>query len=325
MTTKGEATRSGPAKGERSATLQERVAARIDSLTATERRVARYLADHPQEAAFASAEELGRVTGTSDASVVRTAKALGFDGLPELKRSLRDRLEKLLTPASRLRNALSTLGPGPEHALAATLADRAHLIDDIGRIIDPAAFREAARLVAGAHETVFCGVAGLVIADYAAFRLNRLGRRARSITDSNAVLVDKLLPLGADDVVVALAPHDMARQTRVVLEHTRRVGAKSILVTETLGEALRGHADITLSVPFGVGDQYGGQIATLVVLESLTVAVAAEDEERSLKAFRLMTELRGQLAGETEPGPGNSPRRRRFSDAGSAARGSDGN
>lgn len=323
MATKGGATPSGPSKGERSATLQERVAARIDSLTATEQRVARYLANHPQEAAFASAEELGRVTGTSDASVVRTAKALGFDGLPELKRSLRDRLEKLLTPASRLSNTLSALGSGPEHALTATLADRVQLIDDIGRIIDPAAFREAVLLVAGAHETVFCGVAGLVMADYAAFRLNRLGRRARSITDSNAVLVDKLLPLGGDDVVVALAPHRMARETRVVLEHTRRVGAKSILVTETLGEALRGQADITLSVPFGIGDQYGGQVATLVVLESLTVAVAAEDEERSLKAFTLMNELRGQLAGEPGPGPENPTRRRRSN--GSKVRGSDAN
>lgn len=311
MATKGGAAHSGPSEGERSATLQERVAARIDSLTATEQRIARYLADHPQEAAFASAEELGRFTGTSDASVVRTAKALGFDGLPELKRSLRDRLEKLLTPASRLRNTLSNLGPGPENALAATLADRVHLIDDISRIIDPAAFRDAVRVVAGAHETVFCGVAGLVIAEHAAFRLNRLGRRARTITDSNAVLVDKLLPLGPDDVVVALAPHRMARETRIVLDHTRRVGAKSVLVTETLGEALRGHADITLSVPFGIGDQYGGQIATLVVLESLTVAVAAEDEERSLKAFTLMTELRAQFAGEPESGPESSTRRRR--------------
>jgi DNA-binding MurR/RpiR family transcriptional regulator len=81
--------------GQQSSTLQERVAARFDSLTATERRVARYLADHPQEAAFASAEELGRATGTSDASVVRTAKALGFDGLPGLKRSLQSHIETL--------------------------------------------------------------------------------------------------------------------------------------------------------------------------------------------------------------------------------------
>lgn len=78
--------------------LQERVAARIGTLTATERRVAEYLSTHPQEAAFSSAEELGRATGTSDASVVRTAKALGFDGLPGLKRSLQGHLQSLLTP-----------------------------------------------------------------------------------------------------------------------------------------------------------------------------------------------------------------------------------
>jgi DNA-binding MurR/RpiR family transcriptional regulator len=279
----------------RTATLQERVAARFDSLTVTERRVARYLADHPQETAFASAEELGRATGTSDASVVRTAKALGFEGLPELKRSLQGRLEALLTPANRLHNTLAATGDGPESVLAATLADRAELIDDVERMIDPAAFRDMVDLITAAHETLVCGIAGLIIADYVAVRLTRLGRRARSVTEAGVRLVDKLLPLGADDVVLAIAPNRLIRETRVVLDYAHSVGAKVILLTETLGEALRDHADVVLSIPFGHQDTYGGQTAPLVVLEAMTMAVAARDQDRSMKAITTMNELRRQL------------------------------
>ena len=63
-------------------TLEERVAARTDSLSAAERKVAHYLAAQPDKAAFASAAELGRLTETSDATVIRTIKSLGYDGLP---------------------------------------------------------------------------------------------------------------------------------------------------------------------------------------------------------------------------------------------------
>jgi DNA-binding MurR/RpiR family transcriptional regulator len=297
--------------GGRPATLQERVAARIDALTATEQRVARFLADHPQQAMFASAEELGRFTGTSDASVVRTAKALGFDGLPELKRSLQVRLGELMTPANRLHNTLSSMGSGPEQVLAAMIADRIHLIEDIGRVIDPAAFTRAVRLIVDARETLVCGIAGLVLAEYAAIRLTRLGRRARFVTDSGEQLVNHLLPLDRHDVLVAIAPNRLAREMRIVLDYAHGVGAKVVLLTETLGEALRDHTDVTLSVPFGVVDRYGGQVTTLVLLEALTVAVAAADEERSLKAITTMNELRRQLESGTEIEPDTTSRRRR--------------
>jgi DNA-binding MurR/RpiR family transcriptional regulator len=287
--------------GQQSSTLQERVAARLDSLTVTERRVARYLADHPQEAAFSSAEELGRATGTSDASVVRTAKALGFDGLPGLKRSLQSQLEALLTPANRLHNTIAAAGNSPESLLAATLHDRAELIGDIERVLDPAEFRKAVELIAGAHETLVCGIAGLVMAEHAATRLTRIGYRARFVTDSGVRLVDWLLPLGPDDVVLAIAQNRLAREMRVVLDYAHSVGAKVILLTETLREALREHADVVLAAPLGRAGTYGGQTTSLVILEALSMAVAAQDEERSLKAFHTMNRLRRELEGDDRP------------------------
>jgi DNA-binding MurR/RpiR family transcriptional regulator len=287
--------------GQQPSTLQDRVAARLDSLTVTERRVARYLVDHPQETAFSSAEELGRATGTSDASVVRTAKALGFDGLPGLKRSLQAQLEALLTPANRLHNTIAKAGSSPEALLAATLTDRVDLINDIERMLDPEEFRKAVELIAGAHETLVCGIAGLVMAEHAAIRLTRIGCRARFVSDSGIRLVDWLLPLGPDDVVLAIAHNRLAREMRVVLDYAHSVGTKVILLTETLGEALREYSDVILSAPQGRGGTYGGQTTTLVILEALSMAVAARDEERSLRAFQTMNRLRHELEGDDYP------------------------
>jgi DNA-binding MurR/RpiR family transcriptional regulator len=302
-------------------TLQERVAARIGSLTATERRIAEYLSEHPQEAAFSSAEELGRATGTSDASVVRTAKALGFDGLPGLKRSLQGHLESLLTPARRLSKSLKTLGDGPEAVLSATLRDHIERLQAAERTVDPAEFRRAAELIHNARETVICGFAGLDgVSEYTATHLVRIGHRARAASDTGYRLADRLLMLGPEDVVISVAHNRIDRETRVVIDHCARVGVPLILLTDTLGEALRDDVAVMLSAPMSRPGSFTGQATVLILLEALTIAVATLDRERSLETTTRMNQLREELNGYTlaeeavlhlpKPKPAGKPERK---------------
>jgi DNA-binding MurR/RpiR family transcriptional regulator len=279
-------------------TLQERVASRIGSLTATEAKIAEYLAAHPQEAAFSSAEELGKATGTSDASVVRTAKALGFDGLPGLKRSLRGHLQTLLTPANRLSNSLERMTDGPEAMLGATLQDHIERLQAAERTLDPAEFRRAVELLGTANEIVVCGLAGLDgVSEYIATHLTRIGHRARTASDTGYRLADRLLLLGPDDVAIVTAHNRLQRETRVILDSCRETGASVILLTDSLGEALRDTVDVVLSAPMGRPGQFSGQATVLILLEALTIAVAASDRDRALAVTDRMNRLREELNG----------------------------
>ncbi|MEU5608200.1 MurR/RpiR family transcriptional regulator [Streptomyces sparsogenes] len=277
-------------------TLQERVAARFDTLTATERKIATYLSEQPQRAAFSSAEEIAEATGTSDASVVRTVKSLGFDGLPGMKRSLQEHLGTLLTPARLLHNTMSSFADGPEGVLAATLAERIELLEEVRRTVDPGAFRRAVKLIAGAHETLVWGLGtDASSVEYTVTELHRVGYRARPASDTGFHLADRLLPLGSDDVVLALASSRIRPELEVTLDHAAEVGARVVLLTATLGEALRERVDVVLSAPISRPGTYGGESMILIVLEALTMAVAAEDQERSMSAFEKRNQLRDAI------------------------------
>ena len=279
-------------------TLQERVAARIGTLTATEHRVAEYLSTHPQEAAFSSAEELGRATGTSDASVVRTAKALGFDGLPGLKRSLQGHLQSLLTPANRLSASLETVGDGPEAVLSATLRDHIERLTQAERSIDSADFRRAVELIDQARETVICGMAGLDgVSEYIASHLTRIGHRARAASDTGYRLADRLLLITPEDVVIVIGHNRITRETRVILDHCAAAGVSVILLTDTLGEALRDEVAVVLSAPMSRPGTFTSQATVLILLEALTIAVAASDRDYSLDHTERMNQLREDLNG----------------------------
>ncbi|MFI7065941.1 MurR/RpiR family transcriptional regulator [Kribbella sp. NPDC050124] len=279
-------------------TLQERVAARLGDLTATERKVAEYLSAHPQEAAFSSAEELGRATGTSDASVVRTAKALGYDGLPGLKRSLQGHLQTLLTPANRLSASLETVGDGPEGVLRAILRDHIEHLAMAEQLIDPDEFRRAVELVHGARETVLCGFAGLDgVSEYIATHLIRIGHRARVASDTGYRLADRILLLGPEDVVVVVAHNRLNREARIVIDQCTEAGVPVILVTDTLGEALRAEVAVVLSTRMSRPGTFTSQAMVLILLEALTIAVAAHDRDRALSNTERMNQLREQLNG----------------------------
>jgi DNA-binding MurR/RpiR family transcriptional regulator len=279
-------------------TLQERVAARLGDLTATERRVAEYLSAHPQEAAFSSAEELGRATGTSDASIVRTAKALGYDGLPGLKRSLQGHLQTLLSPANRLSASLETVGDGPETVLRATLRDHIEHLMMAEQTIDTTAFRRAVELVDAARETVVCGFAGLDgVSEYIATHLTRIGHRARTATETGYRLADRILLLGPEDVVIVMAHNRVNRETRTIIDHCGTAGVPVILLTDTLGEALRDEVEVVLSARMSRPGAFTSQAVVLILLEALTIAVAARDRGRALENTERMNQLREELNG----------------------------
>jgi DNA-binding MurR/RpiR family transcriptional regulator len=280
-------------------TLQERVAARLGDLTATERKVAEHLAAHPQEAAFSSAEELGRATGTSDASVVRTAKALGYDGLPGLKRSLQGHLQTLLSPANRLSASLEELGgEGPENLLRATLRDHIEHLRLAEQSIDTDAFRRAVELVDQARETVVCGFAGLDgVSEYIATHLTRIGHRARVASDTGYRLADRILLLEPQDVVIVMAHNRLIRESRIIVDHCREAGVPVILVTDTLGEALRDEVEVVISARMSRPGTFTSQAMVLILLEALTIAVAAQDRERALANTERMKQLREELNG----------------------------
>lgn len=74
-----------PADGDK---LTERIRARIDGLPAAIVRVLDFIDSHRLDTLTLTAADIGVLTNTSDATVIRAVKALGYDGLNDLKEEL---------------------------------------------------------------------------------------------------------------------------------------------------------------------------------------------------------------------------------------------
>src|SRR5436189_5762457 len=97
-------------------TFDQRVTTALQRLSPAEVQVARFFQANREEVLVASASALASRIGTSDATVIRATKALGYAGLAALRQQLAAELRSSLSPASRLARTLGQVGDSPQSA-----------------------------------------------------------------------------------------------------------------------------------------------------------------------------------------------------------------
>ena len=67
-----------------------------------QKRIADYILQNYDKAAFMTASKLGKLSGVSESTVVRFASELGYDGYPSMQRALQEMIRSRLTSTQRI-------------------------------------------------------------------------------------------------------------------------------------------------------------------------------------------------------------------------------
>lgn len=285
---------------EPSVTFDDRLKACADQISPAEQRVARFFQDNREEVLIASASALAQQAGTSDATVVRTARTLGFAGMEELRRTLARELREDLSPASRLARTLSEVDDDPGSAFDVTLNIHQKSLESLRRDITPGQFRSAVQSITGARRVFIFGIGpSSAMADYFTVQLGRFGIDALSLTQTGLLLADGLQKLKQGDLLMIFAYGRVYREVNVLLDQADRCGATRILFSDTLGSKLRERVDLVLRVARGHADMLSMHTATLALIEALLVGVATQRPEETIANLESLNRVRTALAGKS--------------------------
>ena len=243
-----------------------------------------------------SAQEIAAEVGTSDATVVRTARTLGYANLRELRRALTDHDDDP-DLSSRLH---ATIGDSPSahDVLAAAVNQQLQALDTLLRRVSAADFDRAVATLETAPRVWWCGTGPSAhLAEYAAFLCRRLGRPAGALTHGGTDHADELLDVRPGDAVVVLAYGRLHPYVRVLMQHAADISAEVVLVTDTLGQRLPAPVAAQLNAGRGSRGLFATHGPTIVLLEALVLAMAAADPVRSEGALATLNDLRQSLAG----------------------------
>jgi DNA-binding MurR/RpiR family transcriptional regulator len=260
------------------------------SLPGTLERVATFFAQHPDRTAASSAAEIATFTGTSDASVIRTAHALGYSGMKDLKRAALELVSERVDPEKVLEQRIERVR---DHSITGVIDDTVHAASRTRHTISPEVWDQAVQILARARR-VFCyGLKPVgFIGDYLAHMFNRVGVDARSSHQTGVLLADYMLPLTEEDAVVIFAPIRQFDEVGAVVRHAKHIGASVVLITEAIGMPIRNEVDCTLTTSPTSMSAASDLSLPLTVAHGLFLGVAALLPHRAIETMTRLNELR---------------------------------
>lgn len=275
--------------------FSERLNAIVGEATPVEARVLSYLAANRETALHASAAEIASSVGTSDATVIRTARKLGYEGLDALRRAVADDLRHELTLTDRMANEVAEAKRGSP--LSGTVEALRGSLDAI-EAIDPADIARVVDELGGARRVHVFGIGPSgFIAGYFAAQLVRLGLDARAMTRTGLQFADDLVGITGADMVIALAYDRPYPEVRALFDRVAQLGLPSALITATGDRVPDDRAGNVLRVPRGRSEGFGLHAGTLALIEGLLIALSVAEPERSRASLDGLNAARQALSG----------------------------
>ena len=169
-----------------------------------QKRIASYILESYDKAAFMTACKLGKTVDVSESTVVRFATELGYDGYPSMQRSLQKMIRNRLTSVQRIEVSYDRIGN--EDVLSSVLQSDIEKIRLTMEEMDHDSFQRAVEAIVQAKKIYIIGVrSSAAIATFLHFYFNLIFENVVMVTANTASEVfEQLIRVGTEDVVIGI-------------------------------------------------------------------------------------------------------------------------
>lgn len=258
---------------------------RMPEFSKGQRRLAQYILDFYDKAAFLTASRLGKAVGVSESTVVRFAVELGYDGYPSMQRAMQEMVVNRLTSVQRMEVANDRIG-GQDVVYKVLHADMDRLRRSV-EMVDRKEFQAAVDAVLKAKRIYILGVRSAApLANFLGYYLNYIFRNVHIVTASGASeMFEKIVGVGQEDVVIAYSFPRYSSTTLKGVQYCRSTGAKVIGFTDSRLSPLGQNCDHLLLSKSDMVSLVDSLVAPMSLTNALIVALAARREKELAETF----------------------------------------
>ncbi|MFP3715161.1 MurR/RpiR family transcriptional regulator [Puerhibacterium sp. TATVAM-FAB25] len=264
----------------------------LPTLRPAEARIAESVLDDPAGVVASTITELAARAGTSQATVVRFCRAVGYAGYPEFRIDLAQATSRRAVELERSGIAEGEINETDTatDVVSKIAFHEARTIEETARLLDLDALERAAEAVAQASQVGVYGVgsSGLTCQDLAQ-KLSRIGLVCAAPVDPHLQLTSAAL-LDAASVAVGVSHTGTTVEPHQALSLARDRGALTVAVTNFPSSPLAAVADVVLTTTaretrFRSGAM-SSRIAQLAVVDFLFVRVAQRRYDQTAAALK---------------------------------------
>ena len=278
----------------RESQVRKLLEAQYPGLTAQQRRAADYLLSHQRTVFSLSVQELAREADVSEATLVRFARRLGFDGYLEMRTALVEEAKEGLLPEDRF--AFEEPSVEPAGTLAKVAKQEVENINRTLEQIDPKQLRKFVDQLRKAELVATMGLGvSLVLARLAAYSLFQVGVRTEVILRDSVTLVEQVEQLPRRAVLLAFALPPYSKDTALAVARAKERRIPVLLVSDGPQSPLAGDATSAL---YARTDNilYTNSISGVAVLiNALATELALANKAKALNQLRASNKaIRGE-------------------------------
>ena len=256
-----------------------------------QKKLAAYIKENYDKAAFLTAAKLGETVGVSESTVVRFATHLGYKGYPEFQRELEDLVRNKLNSIQRME---VTYGKVPQSEILDTV-----LHSDIDKIkmtleaVDHEAFNLAVETILEAKNIYVVGIRSCApLAEFLAFYLNLIFDGVRLLnTNSASELFEQMIRIGEKDVIIGISFPRYSMRTLKALEFANNRNAKVITLTDSIHSPMNLYSSCNLIARSDMASIVDSLVAPLSVINALVVALSMRKQKTVVATLEALEKI----------------------------------
>ena len=256
-----------------------------------QKKIANFITDHTDKAAFMTAARMGATVGVSESTVVRFAYELGYNGFPELSAALRQVIRTQLTSVQRIEVTRDRIGSGNvlDEVLSGDMEKIKRTLEETSR----EDFEKAATAIANARKIyVIADRSASALARFMHYYLNLMFENVKLVTTtSSSELFEQIMRIGEEDVVIGISFPRYSNMTIQAFSFAARSGAKIVAITDGPNSPLAQDATCLLAARSDMNSFVDSLVAPLSLINALLVQVGMLKQDDVVSTFERLEGL----------------------------------
>ncbi len=266
--------------------LLSRIEMNMNTFSKGQKRIAAFIEEHYDRAAFMTASKLGKTVGVSESTVVRFATELGYSGYPKLQKAMQEMIRDKLTSVQRI--DVTTNRIGDDDVLDSIMNQD---IDKIRRTLEETShedFMKAVKSIVKARRIYIFGVRSTAsLAQFLGYYFGLIFDNVRVITDTSKThTYEQLFRIHKDDVMIGISFPRYSTMAVDSMTLAKQRGANVIAITDSMVSPLVAVAHEVLIARSDMASVVDSLVAPLSLINALIVATVLEKKEEVTETFK---------------------------------------
>lgn len=253
------------------------------------RKIAQYIVEHYDKAVFMTASKLGESVGVSESTVVRFASAMGYEGYPQLQRSLQELVSHRLTANQRFEMSTEI---DPREALGVVLKSDMQNLRATMEQMDASIFEDVVKRLLSAKSIYVMGLRSAApLAQFMGYYLNYIFDNVHLVSSGATDVFEEISKLKENDVLVGISFPRYSTRTLEAMRFAKRCGAQVVAITDGPMSPLADMADATLTARTDMASFVDSLAAPLSLINALLVALGLHRKDALKEHFRQLESI----------------------------------